>query len=91
MTPDRAARVAVLALYAPLFVSLAVSVPAHGMALRVSGSWQTALSGLLTVGALYALWRRASSVWGGAARALWLDALVAALWLGALLRWGRPL
>lgn len=91
MTPDRAARAGVLLLYAPLFVSLAVSVPAHGMALRASLSWQTALSGLLTLGALYALWSRAAAVWEGVARALWVDALVGMLWLLALLRWGRPL
>jgi hypothetical protein len=88
---DRAARAAVLLLYAPLFVSLSLSVPAHGLALRASLSWQTALSGLLTLGALYGLWSRAASVWEGTAVRLWLDALVGTLWLAALLAWGRPL
>lgn len=91
MNWDRAARAAVLALYAPLFVSLSLSVPAHGMALRLSWSLQTALSGLLTLGALYGLWSRAASVWEGTARRLWLDALAGSLWLAALLSWGRPL
>jgi hypothetical protein len=87
---ERAARAGVLVLYAPVLASLSLSVPVHGLALRAGWSWLTALSGLLTLGLLYAAGRRAASVWRGEARVLWGDALAAGLFLAALLRWGRP-
>lgn len=88
MSWERATRAALLALYVPLAVSLALSVFISGMALRDGAG--AALLGVVQLALLYAVWRRASAIWEGAAKRRWLDAAAASAFILAVLRWGRP-
>jgi hypothetical protein len=87
MSWERAARGAVLVLYAPLVVSLVLGVFISGMAMR-----QNPAAGVLGLGQLallYAAWRRVCTLWAGAATRLWVDAVVAGAFIASVLRWGR--
>ncbi len=88
MSWERAARAAVLVLYAPLLVSLAVSVFLSGMAMRQNLA--AGVLGVVQLALLYAAWRRACALWEGTATRLWADAAVASAFIVAVLRWGRP-